>query len=74
MEYREKIEQYIDSHRQEMLNDICALCRINSEKMSYKEGMPYGEGAFHALEAALAMAEQYGFPLTTMTTMWEPLI
>ena len=63
MEYREKIEQYIDSHRQEMINDICALCRINSEKMSYKEGMPYGEGAYHALEAALGMAEQYGFSI-----------
>lgn len=61
MQYRDKIEQYIDSHRQELLDDICTLCRINSEKMSYKEGMPYGEGAFHALETALGMAEQYGF-------------
>ena len=34
--YREKIEAYIDAHRQEMLEDICTLCRINSEKMAYK--------------------------------------
>lgn len=61
MEYRDKIEQYIDSHRQEMLNDIVTLCRINSEKMPYKEGMPYGEGVCAALGQALTMAENYGF-------------
>ena len=26
--YKKEIEQYIDSHRQEMLDDICTLCRI----------------------------------------------
>ena len=59
--YREKIEAYIDSHRQEMLDDICTLCRINSEKMPYSAGKPYGEGAFMALNAALDLAERYGF-------------
>ena len=61
--YREKIEAYIDSHRQEMLDDICKLCRINSEKMPYEEGKPYGAGAFDALNAALSMAEEYGFSI-----------
>ncbi len=61
MEYRDKIEEYIDSHRQEMLNDIITLCRINSEKMPYKEGMPFGEGVCAALGMALGMAERYGF-------------
>lgn len=59
--YKEKIEAYIDSHRQEMIEDIFTLCRINSEKMAYQEGMPYGVGPFKALEAALSMAEKYGF-------------
>lgn len=59
--YREKIEAYIDAHRQEMLEDICTLCRINSEKMAYKTGKPFGEGTFQALSKALAMAERYGF-------------
>lgn len=59
--YREKIEAYIDSHRQEMLDDICTLCRINSEKMPYSAGKPYGEGAFMALNTALDLAERYGF-------------
>lgn len=62
--YRKEIEEYIESHKQEMLEDICTLCRINSEKMPYKEGMPYGEGTFTALAEALSMAESYGFSIT----------
>jgi len=38
--YREEIEKYIDSHMGEMLEDIKTLCRINSEKMPYQEGLP----------------------------------
>ena len=63
MDYRDKIEQYIDSRRQEMLEDICTLCRINSEKMPYKEGYPFGQGVGDALETALSMAESYGFSI-----------
>lgn len=59
--YREKIDAFIDAHAQEMFEDICELCRINSEKMPYEEGMPYGPGAAECLEAALDMAEGYGF-------------
>lgn len=58
---KEKIVTYMEAHRQEMVEDICALCRINSEKMPYQSGKPYGEGAFQALERALSMAEDYGF-------------
>lgn len=61
--YREKIEAYLEAHKEEMLEDICTLCRINSEKSPYKEGMPYGEGNFHVLETALEMAEKYGFSI-----------
>lgn len=61
--YRKEIEGFIDSHREEMIEDICTLCRINSEKMPYVEGKPYGEGPFQALQAALGMAEGYGFSI-----------
>lgn len=64
MNYRKEIEGFMDSHKEEMIEDICTLCRINSEKMPYVEGKPYGEGAFEALEAALSMAEEYGFTIT----------
>ena len=36
--YKEKISRYIDAHRKEMLEDIGALCRINSVKGSYRIG------------------------------------
>ncbi len=59
--YKEKIERYMDAHRQEFLDDICELCRINSEKLPAEEGMPYGPGAAECLDTALDMAESYGF-------------
>ncbi|NBH33120.1 M20 family peptidase [Clostridiaceae bacterium] len=59
--YKEKIEAYMKEHTQEMIEDICELCRINSEKMPAEEDMPYGPGAAECLDAALDMAEGYGF-------------
>jgi succinyl-diaminopimelate desuccinylase len=59
--YREKIEAYMAAHTQEMIEDICELCRINSEKMPAEEDMPFGPGAAECLDAALDMAEGYGF-------------
>ncbi len=61
--YRKEIEAYIDSHKEEMIEDIFTLCRINSEKAAYEEGKPYGPGAADALGAALAMADGYGFSI-----------
>lgn len=59
--YRKQIEEFIDSHSQEMVEDIFTLCRVNSEKMPAREGQPYGPGAAQALAAALKMMEGYGF-------------
>lgn len=61
--YREELEAYIEAHKEEMVEDIITLCRINSEKAPYEEGMPYGRGPVEALNAALHMAEQYGFAI-----------
>lgn len=59
--YKEKIEAYMDAHRQELIEDVCELCRINSEKMPAEDDMPYGPGAAECLDAALDMAEGYEF-------------
>ncbi len=59
--YRKEIDAYLDSHTSQMVEDIFTLCRINSERMPKEEGMPYGKGAKEALDAALKMAEGYGF-------------
>ena len=31
--YRKEIEQYIEKHKEEMVEDIFTLCRIDSQKM-----------------------------------------
>lgn len=61
--YKKEIEAFIDAHRHQMLDDISLLCRINSEKSSYQEGKPFGDGASRALAVALSRAEQYGFSI-----------
>lgn len=62
--YKEKIDAYIEEHLDEMLEDICELCSINSEKMPAEEDMPYGPGAAECLDTALDIAEGYGFDVT----------
>ncbi len=63
MEYQRFIEEYIEAHKDEMLEDIRVLCGINSEKMPAKEGMPYGPGVAECLGTALDIARGYGFPV-----------
>jgi succinyl-diaminopimelate desuccinylase len=64
MKYQEQIDQYIEKHKEEMLDDICELCGINSEKMEAEEDMPFGPGAAECLDTALDMAEGYEFEVT----------
>ena len=40
--YREQIDAYIDSKKEEMLQDVMALVRIDSQKGTAKPGMPFG--------------------------------
>lgn len=64
MAYEKEISSYIESHKEDMLNDLMALIRINSEKTAEKPGMPYGEGPAKALEAAGEMLGGYGFKVS----------
>ena len=43
--YKEQITQFIDSHKEEMIKDICTLCCINSERMTPSEGKPVSPDA-----------------------------
>ena len=39
--YKEKISAWVDAHKDEMIEDICELCRINSEKMPEEEDIGF---------------------------------
>jgi len=47
----------IKSSMKPMIEDIAALCRINSVEGEEKPGMPFGEGVAEALDAALEKRE-----------------
>ncbi|MCD7841288.1 MAG: M20/M25/M40 family metallo-hydrolase [Lachnospiraceae bacterium] len=58
--YREKIDAYIDSKKEEMLEDLKKLVRINSQKGPAEEGKPFGAGPAAAVAAAQELMERYG--------------
>lgn len=59
--YQEKINEYIEAQKENMIEDLKKLVRINSERTDAKEGMPYGEGPVLALKTAEEMLKEYGF-------------
>ena len=58
---QKRIREYMEAHRQEMIDDICALVRIDSERTEAKEGKPFGDGAAEALAEGCRILEKYGF-------------
>lgn len=58
------ISQWVEAHREEFLEDIKALVRIQSDRGEPKPGAPFGEGPNHALTKALEIAGGYGFKTT----------
>lgn len=57
MDFKKAIEAAMPA----LIEDIAALCRINSVESEAKPGMPFGEGVAQALDAALKMGEDMGF-------------
>lgn len=58
---REKINQWIDEHQRELIQDIKDFCAIPSVRGEAKEGMPFGEGPYRSLHFALELCKKYGF-------------
>jgi len=58
---QKQLKDYFDSHRQDMVADICRLVRIDSVKGEPQPGMPFGSGPAAALNEALDMARDMGF-------------
>lgn len=59
--YRKQINDYFTIHKDEMLNDICSIIKIKSDREEAMPGMPFGEGPAKALEVALNLANGMGF-------------
>ena len=62
--YREQIEAYIDGKKDEMLTDLQTLVRIDSQRGTPEEGMPFGEGPARVLKEASALMEKAGLTVT----------
>lgn len=62
--YREKIDAYIDSKKDEMLEDLKTLVRINSQRGRAEEGKPFGDGPAKVIAAAEGLMKQYGLQTT----------
>ena len=62
--YREKIDAYIDSKKDEMIEDLKMLVRIDSQRGRAKEGKPFGDGPAKVVAAAEGLMKQYGLQTT----------
>ena len=60
-EMREKIENWFDLHKDEMIEDLGRLLEINSVRSIAQEGAPYGKGAREALALVHSMLEKRGY-------------
>ena len=58
----QRVEQWIDAHFDQLLQDICTLVSVPSvSKEQDCTEAPFGEGCRRALDTALGLAEEYGF-------------
>ena len=62
--YQKQLEEYFAAHRDEMIEDICTLIRIPSDRQEARDGMPFGEGPAKALEAAMEIGCRMGLSVT----------
>lgn len=58
--WKERVDLWVDAHREEMLEDLKTLIRIPSVKSAPEEGMPYGKMAAQAVLAMQGMMERCG--------------
>lgn len=60
-ELQQKIQQFIQQHQQDMLQDLASLIEIPSVAVGALPGKPYGEAPHKALLQARTIAERLGF-------------
>ena len=62
--YQKQLDAYLDSKKEEMLEDLKALVSIDSQRGEPLPGMPFGEGPARAVKAAGELMERYGLKVT----------
>lgn len=60
MDY-ERIDQYLTSHQEALLEDLRALVGVDSERMTPTDGKPFGDGPAICLHMAEERMRSYGF-------------
>lgn len=56
-----ELDKWIDSHRDEYIRDVTAVCKIRSVSSTPVGDKPFGEGCYEMLMTAFQLAESYGF-------------
>ena len=56
----EKVTRFIEENRQNILDDLCSLCRIDSVAHNNEDGFPYGKGVDDALCMAQKLCDEHG--------------
>ena len=62
--YQKQIDEWIKSHKEEMIADLMRLIRIDSQKGEASPGKPFGEGPARVLDEAARMLGGYGLTVT----------
>lgn len=62
----DRLDQLIESYRDEMVTTLQGLVRIPSVKGEAKPGKPFGDGPADCLKAALELAEKFGMKSTNV--------
>ncbi len=60
-QYKEQIHQYVEAHKDEIVETLMALVRIPSIASEAEEGAPYGRACREALDAVRALHDAAGF-------------
>lgn len=59
--YKQEISDFIDNHKDEMVNRLIKLMNIPSIRTKAEKNMPYGENNFKALEYVCQLSKEMGF-------------
>lgn len=62
-ELTQKVLDYVDLHKDEIVNNLIDLMRIPSFRGEAEPGMPYGRASYEAVEFSAQLFEKHGFSL-----------